>query len=151
VVAGTLARHHAADARPCAWRGCGTLWLAESEEEMAVAGEKQRRLAGYQVPANCRPRSRSPGANRCCAAGWPAGWVPGDGIVYAPNVARWLVADAGDHLTCLRDSAQAITEPQVQLASGKRLQARAIVVACGLEANALLAENWLRPKKANWR
>ena len=33
------------------------------------------------------------------------------------------------------------------LASGQRLQARAIVVACGLEANALLAENWLRPKK----
>ncbi|MCW6283451.1 NAD(P)/FAD-dependent oxidoreductase, partial [Klebsiella pneumoniae] len=29
----------------CAWRGCGTLWLAESEEEMAVAGDKQRRLA----------------------------------------------------------------------------------------------------------
>ncbi|MCS6066908.1 FAD-binding oxidoreductase [Klebsiella variicola subsp. variicola] len=25
------------------------------------------------------------------------------------------------------------------------------MVACGLEANALLAENWLRPKKANWR
>ncbi|MCQ4033861.1 D-amino-acid oxidase, partial [Klebsiella pneumoniae] len=64
-----------------------------------------------------------------------------------PNVARWLIADAGDHLTCLRDSVQTIDEPQVLLASGQRLQARAIVVACGLEANALLAENWLRPKK----
>jgi glycine/D-amino acid oxidase-like deaminating enzyme len=57
----------------CAWRGCGTLWLAESEEEMAVAGEKQRRLAGYQVHSELQTRSRSPGANRCCAAGWPAG------------------------------------------------------------------------------
>ncbi len=33
----------------CAWRGCGTLWLAESEEEMAGAGDKQRRMAGHQV------------------------------------------------------------------------------------------------------
>ncbi|MGU7800549.1 NAD(P)/FAD-dependent oxidoreductase, partial [Escherichia coli] len=74
-------------------------------------------------------------------------WVPGDGILYAPNVARWLITDAGNHLTCLRDSVQTIEEPQVLLASGKRQQARAIVVACGLEANALLAENWLRPKK----
>ncbi|MEH8299160.1 FAD-dependent oxidoreductase [Klebsiella pneumoniae] len=75
----------------CAWRGCGTLWLAESEEEMSVADEKQRRMAGHQVHSERQT-------------------------------------------------------PQ-QIASGQRLQARAIVVACGLEANALLAENWLRPKK----
>lgn len=56
----------------CAWRGCGTLWLAESEEEMAVAGEKLRRLASYQVPSERQTRSRSPGANRYCAAGWRA-------------------------------------------------------------------------------
>ncbi len=33
----------------CAWRGCGTLWLAESEEEMTVADEKQRRMVSHQV------------------------------------------------------------------------------------------------------
>ena len=132
----------------CAWRGCGTLWLADSEEEMAVAGEKQRRLAGYQVHSELQTPQQIAGREPLLRGGLAGGlWVPGDGIVYAPNVARWLMADAGDHLTCLHDSAQAITEPQVQLASGKRLQARAIVVACGLEANALLAENWLRPKK----
>ncbi len=136
----------------CAWRGCGTLWLAESEEEMAVAGEKLRRLAGHQVPSERQTPQQIAGREPLLRSGLAGGlWVPGDGIVYAPNVARWLMADAGDHLTCLHDSAQAITEPQVLLASGKRLQARAIVVACGLEANALLAENWLRPKKANWR
>nr|WP_228343088.1 FAD-dependent oxidoreductase [Klebsiella variicola] len=132
----------------CAWRGCGTLWLAESEEEMAVAGEKLRRLASYQVPSERQTPQQIAGREPLLRGGLAGGlWVPGDGILYAPNVARWLMADAGDHLTCLHDSAQAITEPQVLLASGKRLQARAIVVACGLEANALLAENWLRPKK----
>jgi L-2-hydroxyglutarate oxidase LhgO len=123
----------------------------------AVAGGKRRRdgrrgrktaaAGSYQVQRAADPQQIA-GREPLLRSGLAGGlWVPGDGIVYAPNVARWLVADAGDHLTCLRDSAQAITEPQVQLASGKRLQARAIVVACGLEANALLAENWLRPKK----
>ncbi|HFN7231286.1 TPA: FAD-dependent oxidoreductase [Klebsiella quasipneumoniae] len=132
----------------CAWRGCGTLWLAESEEEMAVAGEKQRRLAGYQIHSELQTPQQIAGREPLLRSGLAGGlWVPGDSIVYAPNVARWLMADAGDHLTCLHDSAQAITEPQVLLASGKRLQARAIVVACGLEANTLLVENWLRPRK----
>ena len=97
---------------------------------MAVGGEKQRRLAGYQVHSELQTPQQIAGREPLLRSGLAGGlWVPGDGIVYAPNVARWLVADAGDHLTCLRDSAQAITEPQVQLASGKRLQARAIVVA----------------------
>lgn len=136
----------------CAWRGCGTLWLAESEEEMAVAGDKQRRMAGHQVHSELQTPQQIAGREPLLRGGLAGGlWVPGDGIVYAPNVARWLITDAGNHLTCLRDSVQTIEEPQVLLASGQRLQARAIVVACGLEANALLAENWLRPKKANWR
>ena len=101
----------------CAWRGCGTLWLAESEEEMAVAGEKQRRLAGHQVPSERQTPQQIAGREPLLRGGLAGGlWVPGDGIVYAPNVARWLMADAGDHLTCLHDSAQAITEPQVLLA-----------------------------------
>lgn len=141
-------------------RGCPTiapgaaaaLWLAESEEEMTVADEKQRRMAGHQVHSERQTPQQIAGREPLLRGGLAGGlWVPGDGIVYAPNVARWLIADAGDHLTCLRDSVQTIDEPQVLLASGQRLQARAIVVACGLEANALLAENWLRPKKANWR
>jgi hypothetical protein len=63
--------------------------------------------------------------------------VPGDGIVYAPNVARWFIDDAGDHLTCLRE---AVDAPYVTLHSGKRLRAGAIVIACGLGANALLGK-----------
>ena len=95
----------------CAWRGCGTLWLAESEKEMAVAGEKQRRLAGHQVHSELQTPHQITGREPLLRGGLAGGlWVPGDGIVYAPNVARWLVADAGDHLTCLRDSAQAITD-----------------------------------------
>ena len=74
----------------CAWRGCGTLWLAESEEEMAVAGEKQRRLAGYQVHSELQTPQQIAGREPLLRSGLAGGlWVPGDGIVYAPNVARW--------------------------------------------------------------
>ena len=108
------------------WRGCGTLWLAESEEEMTVADENSGGWPAIRCTANARLQQIA-GREPLLRGGLAGGlWVPGDGIVYAPNVARWLIADAGDHLTCLRDSVQTIDEPQVLLASGQRLQARAI-------------------------
>lgn len=59
----------------CAWRGCGLLWLAESEEEMTVADEKQRRMAGHQVHSERQTPQQIAGREpRCCAAGWPAGY-----------------------------------------------------------------------------
>ncbi|QMI04241.1 FAD-dependent oxidoreductase [Citrobacter sp. RHB25-C09] len=132
----------------CAWRGCGTLWLAETEEEMTVAGQKQQRMAGHLI--NCELQTPAQLATRepMLRTGLAGGlWVPGDGIVYAPNVARWFIADAGERLTHLHDRATAIEEPVVVLQSGARIQANAIVVANGLGANSLLGENWLRAKK----
>lgn len=132
----------------CAWRGCGTLWLAENDDEMAIAHEKQRRMAAAQARSELQTTAQVAQREPLLRAGLAGGlWVPDDGIVYAPNVARWLIADAGARLTHLRDGVRAIEEPAVLLHSGKRLQAAAIVVACGLGANTLLEENWLRAKK----
>ena len=44
-------------------RGCGTLWLAESEEEMTVADENSGGWPAIRCTANARLRSRSPGAS----------------------------------------------------------------------------------------
>ena len=130
----------------CAWRGCGTLWLAENEQELALAEEKQQRMAQYQAGSELQTRAqiaaREPHLTRQLAGGL---WVPGDGIVYAPNVARWFIEDAG--IAPLRDGAIAVDAPYVTLRSGKRLRARAVVIACGLGAGPLLQEPWLRPKK----
>lgn len=132
----------------CAWRGCGTLWLAETAQELEIAREKQRRMAEYQAASEMQTPAQLMQREPQLRAGLHGGlWVPGDGIVYAPEVARWFIADAGDNLTCLTESATELDEPTVVLSSGKRLRAAAIVVACGLAANTLLAENWLRPKK----
>jgi glycine/D-amino acid oxidase-like deaminating enzyme len=135
----------------CAWRGCGTLWLAETRagdgpgRKTAAAG----RISGLQRDADpTADRSE----NRCCVPACRAGCgCPAMVSSTRLNVARWFIADAGDNLTCLSEGAREIAEPAVTLTSGKRLRAPAIVVACGLGANGLLGENWLRPKKASWR
>ena len=130
----------------CAWRGCGTLWLAETPQELELAEEKQRRMAQHHVDSDMPTRDQLAAREPLLTSRLSGGlWVPGDGIVYAPNVARWLIDDAD--VTHLHDRALAVDAPYVTLHSGKRLRARAIVIACGLGANALLGENWLRAKK----
>lgn len=132
----------------CAWRGCGTLWLAETTQELEIAREKQRRMAEHQVTTRMQSAEQLAQREPLLRAGLPGGlWVPGDGIIYAPNAARWFIADAGAGLTHLREAAKTLEEPTVTLTSGRRLQAPAIVVACGLDANTLLGESWLRAKK----
>ena len=99
MVAGALARHHAAGcptfapwraAARCGWRIAKKRW--PSRAKTAAAG----RLPGPQRAADpaADRRARTVPLRSGLAGGL---WVPGDGIVYAPNVARWLVADAGDH------------------------------------------------------
>lgn len=80
----------------CAWRGCGTLWLAERDDEMAIAEAKRQRMAEYEVASETLSAAQVAGLEPMLRSGLAGGLrVPGDGIVYAPNVAHWLVADAG--------------------------------------------------------
>ncbi|MDK1703652.1 FAD-dependent oxidoreductase [Serratia rubidaea] len=132
----------------CAWRGCGTLWLAEHDDELALAEQKQRRLAA----AGAESRLVSSGELRRCEPllrhGLAGGLlVPGDGIVYAPNAARWLVEQGGEAIVRHRSDAVALEPQAVRLADGTRLTADTVLLACGLAANTLLAEPLLRGKK----
>lgn len=60
----------------CAWRGCGTLWLAETPQELEIAREKQRRMAAYQVSSEMQTPTQL-NAARTAAACRPAGWAVG--------------------------------------------------------------------------
>ncbi|MGW1441524.1 NAD(P)/FAD-dependent oxidoreductase [Serratia rhizosphaerae] len=132
----------------CAWRGCGTLWLAEHDDELALAEQKQQRLAAAEAESYLLSagelRRREPQLRHGLAGGLH---VPGDGIVYAPNVARWLVEQGREAIVRYRDSAVALEPQTVLLADGTRLTADAVLLACGLAANALLSEPLLRAKK----
>lgn len=132
----------------CAWRGCGTLWLAERDDEMAIAEAKLRRMAEYGVTGEMQSAAQVAGLEPMLRPGLAGGLrVPGDGIVYAPNVARWLVSDAGSAIRVIIGEACALEDRGVVLASGERLTAPAVVLACGLQANRLLKQPLLRAKK----
>ena len=75
--------------------------------------------------------------------------VPGDGILYAPLAARWLLADGGAAIDVVHGEAAALEERAVRLADGRRLAAPIVVLACGLRANSLLPQTLLHAKKGH--
>ncbi|MFK3840970.1 NAD(P)/FAD-dependent oxidoreductase [Serratia sp. NPDC087055] len=134
----------------CAWRGCGTLWLAERDDEMAIAASKRQRMAEYEVASETLSSTQVAGLEPMLRAGLAGGLrVPGDGIVYAPNVARWLVADAGSAVRVITGEAIALEAQAVVLAGGERLTAPVVVLASGLQADRLLERPLLRAKKGH--
>ncbi|CAI0881725.1 NAD(P)/FAD-dependent oxidoreductase [Serratia quinivorans] len=134
----------------CAWRGCGTLWLAERDDEMAIAEGKLQRMAEYGVTSETLNAAQVIALEPMLRPGLAGGLrVPGDGIVYAPNVARWLVADAGPAVRVIAGEVSVLEQQAVVLTSGERLTAPVVVLACGLQADRLLEQPLLRAKKGH--
>ncbi|AYU89935.1 MULTISPECIES: NAD(P)/FAD-dependent oxidoreductase [Serratia] len=134
----------------CAWRGCGTLWLAEQANEMAIAEQKRARLAEQGVAAELLTAEQVAAMEPMLRQGLAGGLrVPGDGILYAPQAARWLLADAGVAIDVVQGEAIALDEAAVRLADGRELAAPVVVLACGLRANDLLSQPLLRAKKGH--
>lgn len=134
----------------CAWRGCGTLWLAERDDEMAIAEGKLQRMAEYGVTSEALNAAQVIALEPMLRPGLAGGLrVPGDGIVYAPNVARWLVVDAGPAVRVIAGEVSVLEQQAVVLTSGERLTAPVVVLACGLQADRLLEQPLLRAKKGH--
>ena len=132
----------------CAWRGCGTLWLADQADEMAIAEQKRARLAEQGVAAELLTAEQIAVMEPMLRHGLAGGLrVPGDGILYAPLAARWLLADCGAAIDVVHGEATALEEEAVRLADGRRLAAPVVVLACGLRANSLLSQTLLHAKK----
>lgn len=91
---------------------------------MAIAELKQRRMAEYGVLSETLSAAQIARLEPMLRPGLAGGLqVPGDGIVYAPNVARWLQVDAGSAIRVIADEVVMLEEQAVVLASGKRLTA----------------------------
>ncbi|KUZ75537.1 NAD(P)/FAD-dependent oxidoreductase [Burkholderia ubonensis] len=133
----------------CAYRNCGTLWLAADSNEMDLARAKQATLAAHGVAgelvdsgvlAALEPMLR-PGLGGALR-------IPGDGILYAPVAANWLLRRVPG-IELRRDKAVAVDGPSVTLANGDVLRAERVIVANGVAARSLLPELPLRPKKGH--
>ncbi|MDY7803368.1 FAD-dependent oxidoreductase [Burkholderia stagnalis] len=133
----------------CAYRNCGTLWLAADANEMDLARAKQATLAVHGVAGELIDGAALAALEPMLRAGLGGALkIPGDGILYAPVAASWLLQRAPG-VTLRREKVVEADGPRVKLASGERLRAERVVVANGVAARTLLPELPLRPKKGH--
>ena len=134
----------------CAYTPCGTLWIAADEEEMAAAEVKLARLTAQGVACKLIGAKALAQAEPALRTGLTGALkVSGDSVVYAPNVARWLLAEGGDLIHTEQAEVVAIGPGTVRLADGSERHAPQILLANGIHATTLCPELPIRPKKGH--
>jgi len=152
----------------CGYSHCGTLWITADEEEMQAAAEKHKRLQAAGIGCtliDADALAKLEPALRRGLAG--ALQVASDGVVYAPNAARWLLGQDGPQgpgsqgghdanlvksagsIRVLRAQVRTLEDGRVCLADGSTRSAPHIVLAAGLRAAALCPELPLQAKKGH--
>ncbi|WP_179400898.1 FAD-dependent oxidoreductase [Burkholderia guangdongensis] len=133
----------------CAYRNCGTLWLAADAHEMDLARAKQATLAAHGVAGELIDARELAASEPMLRAGLGGALrIAGDGILYAPVAANWLL-QRRPGIVRRRAKAIAVAGASVTLEGGETLRAARVVVANGIGARALLPELPLRPKKGH--
>ncbi|MET1080172.1 MAG: FAD-binding oxidoreductase [Pseudomonas sp.] len=132
----------------CAFRQNGTLWLAANPEEMAVAQSKAHNLEAHGVAGELIGSAALRRLEPQLREGLEGGLLlPGDGILYAPSAARWMLDTPGieQRLGCVSE----IEGNRVRLDTGQWLSADAVVLANGVQAKDLCPELPIEPKKGH--
>ncbi|MNF35641.1 Hydrogen cyanide synthase subunit HcnC precursor [compost metagenome] len=133
-----------------AYRNCGTLWLAANEVEMAEAQRKATRLRERGIACEMLGPGQLQAAEPALQPGLAGALkVSGDGILYAPNAARWLLHQGGTGITRERARVAAVDGNRVRLDDGRQLQADAVVLANGIQATELCPGLPIEPKKGH--
>jgi glycine/D-amino acid oxidase-like deaminating enzyme len=132
----------------CAWRNNGTLWLAANAEEMAVAHSKYLNLVAHGEACELLGRAALQDREPELRAGLEGGLlIKGDGILYAPAAARWMLEH--DNIRQQRAEVSEVDGNRVQLSDGHWLSAEAVVLANGIQATDLCRELPIEPKKGH--
>ncbi len=139
------------NAAPHEYASCGTIWIAADEEEWEAARAKQKTLKSHGIVSHLMDSRALYAAEPHLRLGLAGGLrVPGDGIVYAPKTARFLLAQAasrGSRFVSAR--ASAIQEDGVLLDDGSVMRAHIVLVANGAAALSLCPELPIRSKKGH--
>lgn len=132
----------------CAYRSNGTLWLAANAEEMAVAESKCHNLQDHGVDCELigadALRQREPQLREGLEGGL---LIKGDGILYAPATARWMLDSP--NIRQRRARVSEVDGHRVRLDDGQWLSAEAVILANGIQANQLCPELPIEPKKGH--
>jgi glycine/D-amino acid oxidase-like deaminating enzyme len=134
----------------CAMRNNGTLWLACNEEEMAEAERKHAALSEFGLACELMSGAALAKAEPSLRPGlFGALRVTGDGILYAPNAARWLLQRQPERVRQQHAEVVEVQGNRVRLADGQWLQAGAVVLANGIHARDLCPDVPLQAKKGH--
>lgn len=134
----------------CAMRNNGTLWLACNEEEMAEAERKHAALSEFGLACELMSGAALAKAEPSLRPGlFGALRVTGDGILYAPNAARWLLQRQPERVRQQDAEVVEVQGNRVRLADGQWLQAGAVVLANGIHARDLCPDVPLHAKKGH--
>jgi len=131
--------------------GCGTIWIAADDEEMAAARDKHVTMQAHGIACEMLDAAALYAHEPQLRPGLSGGLrVGGDAIVYPPKSAALLLARAQSRGAQVRTGqVQAITGHGVLLADGSELHADRVLVANGSASVQLLPELPIRPKKGH--
>lgn len=134
----------------CAMRNNGTLWLACNEEEMAEAERKYAALSEFGLACELMSGAALAEAEPSLRSGLLGALrVTGDGILYAPNAARWLLQRQPERVHQQHAEVVEVQGNRVKLADGQWLQTGAVVLANGIHARDLCPDLPLQAKKGH--
>ena len=127
------------------YMGCGTLWVARTDEEMAEAERRGAQYAEQGVSCEVLGEAALHRLEPHLAAELVGALlVPNDAVIYPPAACDWLLQLATALGATLRRDAHAIAvedddgKGRVVLADGSTLQANRVVIAAGCQSLALL-------------
>ncbi|EKS66775.1 MULTISPECIES: FAD-dependent oxidoreductase [Caballeronia] len=137
-----------------AFSRCGTLWIAEDDEELDAARAMRDAFAAAGVRAHMVDRAALRESEPSVSHAMQGGLlIDDDAIVYAPAAAQWLLASSTRirvSTGCAVHSVDAAgAHARVTLANGERRTAAHVVIANGLAAPDLIAGLPLEAKKGH--
>ncbi len=136
----------------CEYLPCGTLWAAADAEEMDEVHRKQSFYAARNVATVVLDEQQISEAEPKLRSGLAGGLlVPGDGVVYAPCVARYFVeaAQATGRLQFIPKRARSIADGSVTFEDGETLTAGVVVNATGTAARHFVPGLHIQPRKGH--
>ncbi|MBN1516135.1 FAD-dependent oxidoreductase [Candidatus Sumerlaeota bacterium] len=136
----------------CEFDGCGTLWAAADEEEMNEARRKADHYAARGVAAEILDSAALAEAEPNLRPGLAGAlFVPGDSVVFAPCVAKWLLDRAMENGATLITGKRIVElrSDGAVLNDGSIISAKRMVNAAGSLAPQLTPGIPVRPRKGH--
>ena len=138
--------------REAEYEGCGTIWVASDDEEMAAVRQKNEFYRQQGVATEILDAAMLAEAEPNLREGLSGGLlVPGDSVIYAPCATAWLTQSAVDRGATLITGVEAVkfVDGGVQLSDGSVVPARLSVNAAGSRSPELTPGAPIRPRKGH--